>query len=323
MRQPLFTLAIALFGFSLPASAAEFKVQAVSIDDQKAVLATVEPVKMITARARIGGTVVVLKATAGMMVEAGTDLAVVVDDKLALQIKAIDARIESQDAQRAKTELDLNRINELFQRGTASQAQVDQAKTAFDVANRQLSAIKSDRDVILQQTAEGTVRANGQGRVLTVPVAEGSVVMPGETIATIAEDNYILRVELPERHARFMRSGDTVKIAGRGTANGERDALKIGTVRIVYPEIKGGRVIADIAVEQLGDYFVGERTRVYVSTGTRQAIVVPISAVFLRAGIEYVRLKDGREIVIKSGERRDDKVEVLSGLTAGDMVVTP
>ena len=323
MRQPLFTLAIALFGFSLPASAAEFKVQAVSIDDQKAVLATVEPVKMITARARIGGTVVVLKATEGMMVEAGTDLAVVVDDKLALQIKAIDARIESQDAQRTKTELDLNRINELFQRGTASQAQVDQAKTAFDVANRQLSAIKSDRDVILQQTAEGTVRANGQGRVLTVPVAEGSVVMPGETIATIAEDNYILRVELPERHARFMRSGDTVKIAGRGTANGERDALKIGTVRIVYPEIKGGRVIADIAVEQLGDYFVGERTRVYVSTGTRQAIVVPISAVFLRAGIEYVRLKDGREIVIKSGERRDDKVEVLSGLTAGDMVVTP
>ena len=323
MRQPLFTLAIALFGFSLPASAAEFKVQAVSIDDQKAVLATVEPVKMITARARIGGTVVVLKATEGMMVEAGTDLAVVVDDKLALQIKAIDARIESQDAQRAKTELDLNRINELFQRGTASQAQVDQAKTAFDVANRQLSAIKSDRDVILQQTAEGTVRANGQGRVLTVPVAEGSVVMPGETIATIAEDNYILRVELPERHARFMRSGDTVKIAGRGTANGERDALKIGTVRIVYPEIKGGRVIADIAVEQLGDYFVGERTRVYVSTGTRQAIVVPISAVFLRAGIEYVRLKDGREIVIKSGERRDDKVEVLSDLTAGDMVVTP
>ena len=323
MRQPLFALSIAFFGFSLTASAAEFKVQAVSIDDQKAVLATVEPVKMITARARIGGTVVVLKATEGMMVEAGTDLAVVVDDKLALQIKAIDARIESQDAQRAKTELDLNRINELFQRGTASQAQVDQAKTAFDVANRQLSAIKSDRDVILQQTAEGTVRANGQGRVLTVPVAEGSVVMPGETIATIAEDNYILRVELPERHARFMRSGDTVKIAGRGTANGERDALKIGTIRIVYPEIKGGRVIADIAVEQLGDYFVGERTRVYVSTGIRQAIEVPISAVFLRAGIEYVRLKDGREIVIKSGERRDDKVEVLSGLTAGDMVVTP
>jgi len=323
MRQHLVTLSIALFGFSLAASAAEFKVQLVSIDDQKAVLATVEPVKMMTARARIGGTVVVLKATEGMMVEAANDLAVVVDDKLALQIKAIDARIESQDAQRAKAELDLNRINELFQRGTASQAQVDQTKTVFDVANRQLSAIKSDRDVILQQTAEGTVRAPGQGRVLTVPVAEGSVVMPGETIATIAEDNYILRVELPERHARFMRSGDTVKIAGRGAANGHQGVLRTGIVRVVYPEIKGGRVIADIAVDELGDYFVGERTRVYVSTGTRQAIAVPALAIFLRAGIEYVRLGDGREIVIKTGEHRDDNVEVLSGLKAGDVVVTP
>jgi len=323
MRQHLVTLSIALFGFSLAASAAEFKVQLVSIDDQKAVLATVEPVKMMTARARIGGTVVVLKATEGMMVEAANDLAVVVDDKLALQIKAIDARIESQDAQRAKAELDLNRINELFQRGTASQAQVDQTKTVFDVANRQLSAIKSDRDVILQQTAEGTVRAPGQGRVLTVPVAEGSVVMPGETIATIAEDNYILRVELPERHARFMRSGDTVKIAGRGAANGDQGVLRTGIVRVVYPEIKGGRVIADIAVDELGDYFVGERTRVYVSTGTRQAIAVPALAIFLRAGIEYVRLGDGREIVIKTGEHRDDNVEVLSGLKAGDVVVTP
>ncbi len=323
MRQPLFILSIALFGFSLTASAAEFKVQSVSIDDQKAVLATVEPVKMITARARIGGTVVVLKATEGMTVEAGTDLAVVVDDKLALQIKALDARIESQDAQRAKTELDLNRINELFQRGTASQAQVDQAKTVFEVANRQLSAIKSDRDVILQQTAEGIVQATGQGRVLTVPVAEGSVVMLGETIATMAEDHYILRVELPERHARFMRSGDTVKIAGRGASDGEQETLKTGTVRTVYPEIKGGRVIADISVDQLGDYFVGERTRVYVSAGTRQALVVPASAVFLRASIEYVRFGDGREIVIKTGEHRDDKVEVLSGLKAGDVVVTP
>ena len=323
MRQTLFTLSITLFGLSLAASAADFKVQPVSIDDQKAVLATVEPVKMTTARARIGGTVVILKATEGMVVEAGTDLAVVVDDKLALQIKALDARIESQDAQRAKAQIDLNRINELFQRGTASQAQVDQAKTAFDVANRQLAAITSDRDVIIQQTAEGTVRATGQGRVLTVPVAEGSVVMPGETIATIAADTYILRVELPERHARFMRAGDTVKIAGRGSSANDHETLKVGVVRTVYPEIKGGRVIADIAVDQLGDYFVGKRTRVYVSTGTRQALVVPASAVFLRASIEYVRLGDGREIVVKTGEYRDDKVEVLSGLKAGDVVVMP
>ena len=46
-------------------------------------------------------------------------------------------------------------------------------------------------------------------------------------------------------------------------------------MRIVYPEIQGGRVVADVDVSGLGDYFVGERTRVYIDAGKRRAIVVP------------------------------------------------
>jgi multidrug efflux pump subunit AcrA (membrane-fusion protein) len=149
--------------------------------------------------------------------------------------------------------------------------------------------------------------------------------MPGETISTLAEDNYILRVELPERHARFMHEGDNVQIAGRGDANNTEDtnsSVKTGIIRTVYPEIKGGRVIADVAVDKLGDYFVGERTRVYVSTGTRKTLLVPRVSVFERAGLDYVRLTDNREIIVKLGEVRGDKVEILSGLKAGDRVVS-
>ena len=109
--------------------------------------------------------------------------------------------------------------------------------------------------------------------MLKTPVTEGSVVLPGETIATIAENHYILRLQLPERHARFMRAGDVVKIGGRGAAGG--GAVSEGKVRIVYPEIEGGRVIADVEAPDVGDYFVGERTRVYVATGERHAIVIP------------------------------------------------
>ena len=129
--------------------------------------------------------------------------------------------------------------------------------------------MRGDRDVIAQQASEGAVLAPGAGRVLTVPVSVGRVVLPGETIATLAEDQFILRLQLPERHARFMRAGDTVLIGARGLQDeGEANARE-GRVRIVYPEIQGGRVIADVDVAGLGDYFVGERTRVYVDTGKR------------------------------------------------------
>jgi membrane fusion protein, multidrug efflux system len=70
---------------------------------------------------------------------------------------------------------------------------------------------------------------------------------------------------LPERHARFMRAGDAVQIGARGLE--DEGAKREGRVRLVYPEIEGGRVIADVEVPALGDYFVGERTRVYVNTG--------------------------------------------------------
>jgi RND family efflux transporter MFP subunit len=308
---------------SSSSSAAETVVHVAPLEDLKAVIASVEPVHQLVARARIGGTVTALKIKEGDVVIAGAEIASVADQKLFLQMQGLDQRIRSQQAQRDKAKADFDRAQELLQRGVTTKVVFDQAKTTLDVADRTLAAIRSDRGVIEQQAAEGAVLAPGAGRILTVPVSIGRVVMPGETIATLAEDRYILRLQLPERHARFMRAGDSVQIGGRGLHEEPGDARRQGRVRIVYPEIQGGRVIADVDVEGLGNYFVGERTRVYVTTGKRETILVPRAAIYRRAGVDYIRLKDGAEIVIQTGERRGEDVEILSGLQDGDAVVTP
>ena len=221
-------------------------------------------------------------------------------------MQALDARIASQQSQRDQAKTDYDRVAELANRGVSTQTQLDQAKTNLDVAERNLAAIHGDRDVIAQQASEGAVLAPGAGRVLTVPVSVGRVVLPGETIATLAEDQYILRLQLPERHARFLRAGDAVAHRLAGPAGRGGSQTREGRVRIVYPEIQGGRVIADVDVSGLGDYFVGERTRVYVDTGTRRTIIVPASYVYRRAGVNYVRLAGGDEVVVQPGETRDD-----------------
>ena len=304
------------------AAAGEFVARAQEIDDRKAVIATVEPVRQLVARARIGGTVTELKIREGDVVAAGQEVARIVDQKLSLQLQAIDSRIKSQQAARDKAKLDFDRASELMRRGVSTQAQLDQAKAALDIADRNLQAIKSDRDVIVQQSAEGAVLAPGAGRVLTVPVSQGRVLLPGETVATIAQDQYILRLQLPERHARFMRAGDKVLMAARGQEGGLKSAQE-GKVRIVYPEITGGRVVADVDVPGLGNYFVGERTRVYVSTGKRETMVVPAQAVFERSGVKFVRVRGGGEIVVQTGETTPAGVEILSGVADGDVLLTP
>ena len=321
MRRLLLIAAIALPQAAIAADS--LIVHAVEVQDQKAVVATVEPVHQLVARARLGGTIVSLKAKEGGRAEAGAELATVTDPKLVLQMQALDARIQSQQAQLDKAKSDLDRANELLPKGAATQVQVDAARTAFDIASRTLDAMRGDRSVIAQQMSEGAVLAPGAGRILSVPVSEGRVVMPGETIASLAEDRYILRLQLPERHAQFIRAGDKVQIGSRGLAELTDETRREGRVVTVYPEIQGGRVIADVKVDGLGDFFVGERTLVWVSAGARRVIIVPASFVSRRAGVNYVKSADGAEIVVQPGERRDDGIEILAGLAEGDALVAP
>lgn len=305
-----------------PAIAAEtFVVRSVNAPDEKAIIGAVEPVHELIARARIGGTIASLTVKEGDRASANAEIAVVADAKLVLQQQALDSRIQSQQSQRDKARSDYDRALELQKRGFSTQVQVDAAKTTLDVAEKTLEAMRADRDVVAQQMKEGAVLAPGAGRVLRVPVAEGSVVLPGETIAVIAEDHYILRLQLPERHARFMRAGDVVEIGARGLA--DDGARREGRVRLVYPEIQGGRVIADVEAPDVGDYFVGERTKVYVSTGERAKTMVPRAFVYRRAGVDYVRLKDGEEVVVQLGSPLGDDIEILSGVKDGDVLRSP
>ncbi|MBS0518912.1 MAG: efflux RND transporter periplasmic adaptor subunit [Proteobacteria bacterium] len=320
--------AIALLGLALPAMAQDASKEAVvarrAVDDRKAVIATVEPIRELRARARIGGTVTTLTVREGDAVQDGQQIATVVDPKLALQMQALEARIEAQAATRDQAQIDYTRAQQLRPSGAVSQAALDLARTRLEAAERLLHALQSDREVVRQQSTEGAVLAPGAGRILSVPIAVGSVVLAGETIATMATDNYILRLELPERHARFMKAGDTILVGERGLQQEQgQETLRRGKVQLVYPQIDQGRVIADAKVEGLGDYFVGERTRVYVATGKREALVVPDGYVYRRFGVSYLKLKNGDEIVVQVGLPVDGGIEILAGAKEGDVVVRP
>lgn len=296
------------------------------VEDQKAVFATVESVDVVAARARIGGTVTQLLVDEGSPVEAGQVIARVVDEKLALQAKSITARMQSAASQRDLAKTALARQEQLFATGSIPKARLDESRTALEVAERTLSAAQADAQVMDQTRVEGNVLAPAQGRVLKVNVTQGSVVLPGEAVANMAADAYILRLQLPERHARFIRQGDQVQVAERGLESltpESSEQLRTGHIIQVYPEIKQGRVSADVEVENLGDFFVGERIRVWVGAGERATILVPEAYLYKRYGVTFAKLDDGHEVVVQPGLPHPGGIEVLSGLEAGDILVKP
>ena len=306
-----------------------FTVAEREVDDLKAVIASVRSKRVVDARVRTPGTVATLKVVEGAHVEPGQVLGLVTDPKIALRIKASDAQIVALESRLTTAKAELDRTAELQRKGVSTQARLDQAKTAYDVATNELSAARAERSVIEKQVEEGQVLAPAAGRVLKVGVTEGSVVMPGESIATIAANEYLLRLEVPERHARFMQKGDTIKLGHRGLGADQAGEAQ-GRIVLVYPEIQGGRVIADAEVGNLGNYFVGERVLTWISAGKRKTLLVPLSLVTTRFGLDYVRLQGESgmttEVVVQLG-RQDTAdgggqlVEVLSGIRSGDRLV--
>jgi len=318
--------AIILFTLLSPGASAEtasYQVKQQTVFDLKSVFASVQSMDVTQGRARIGGTLVELLVDEGDIVEAGQKLALVRDAKQKLQIAAYASKLRSLSAQLQLAKTTLKRVSTLQKTGKASQAEPDKAQTKVEVVTADIAALKLEQAVVREAQAQGDVLAPARGRVLSVKVTRGAVVMPGEAIADIAADNYILRLMLPERHARFIKKDDKVLVAERGMLdiNSTAKVRRQGTVSQVYPELDNGRVVADVQVDGLGDFFVGERVRVWLSTDKRAAFVIPESYIHRRYGLSFVYLSDGSEIVIQPGTKIDGGIEVLSGLRSGDTLL--
>lgn len=327
MRPVLLALMLSALGV-LPAVGQErLTVARQAVEDRRPVFATVESVRQVEARTRIAGTLRAMAVREGDAVTTGQVLAEVEDPKLALQIVALDARLAAQAAQRRQAGLELERTRQLRTSGTATQARLDDAQTGLDVIEAQIAATQAERAVIEQQQREGQVLAPQAGRVLRVRGTVGAVMNPGEMVATLATDRYVLRLRLPQRHARFLRAGDMVEVGARGLGARTDSILGQGRIRLVYPELQDGQVVADAEVEGLGDFFVGERVRVTVAADRRDAILVPSAYLIPGAGIDLARLASGALVPVQRGPVRtvdgQELTEILSGLNPGDVLVRP
>ncbi|SFU21432.1 efflux RND transporter periplasmic adaptor subunit [Mesorhizobium sp. YR577] len=308
---------------SAPVLADTLTLAPTTVIEWKAVYGRVEARNTIPARARIGGIIIDLAVTEGEQVKAGQKIATVQDDKIAFQVAALGAQLRALQAQLTTAQSELARGQTLVDRGVMTLQRLDQLRTEVDVARNQLAATEAQRSVIVQQGAEGDVFAPGDGRVLTVPVTRGAVIMAGEEVATIGGGGVFLRLAIPERYAATLKQGATIRI----NASGEEAA---GHLAKIYPQINNGRVIADVEVDNLDTDFIDARVLVELPVAERSALLVPSEAIETRSGIDFVRVSasgsEAERAVVIGGRitRADgDYVEILTGLASGDVVVTP
>lgn len=321
------TIILAALSVNAAAAAETLTLTPGTIVEWKSVYGRVETRSRVPARARIGGTITQLDVAEGDRVEAGGRIAMVEDDKLVFQLASIDAQLSALTAQIETARADLERGRQLIERGVITSQRLDQLQTAVDVLEGRMRSLQSERLVNERLIEEGEILAPEAGVVLTVPISRGSVVTPGETAAVIGSGGAFLRLAVPERHALTLAEGDEIEL-GTGTSGpaGER---RTGRLVKLYPQIEGGRVEADVEVEDLDSRFVGRRLPVRLPVGERSAILVPANALSREGGLDFVTVESShggarRRAVVPGGTVTQDGVvwrEILSGLVAGDQVV--
>ncbi|MGC1269119.1 MAG: efflux RND transporter periplasmic adaptor subunit [Croceibacterium sp.] len=284
--------------------------------DVSAEIATVDQAQVL---ARIPGILTTLTVREGDMVSKGQVIGRIVDTQLGYQSGAFGAQAAAAQAQAAQARAELSRVKYLHQQGVYADARLEQAQAAASASAAQVRAAQAQQAAVGAVAGQGAVVAPATGRVLRADVPAGSPVAPGLPIAVITAGPTVLRLEMPETLA------DTVHAGSRVTARlGDADVT--GSVIKLYPSITAGQVTADVAVAGIDNRLIGRRVAARVETGTRKALLVPVTFVTTRFGIDYVTLlgKDGSgaEVPVQTAPSAESgKVEILTGVKAGDTLV--
>jgi len=335
------------------ASAAVHVVQVVSVDwpSTYEAVGTVRARTSTTIATKIMGSVRDVKVRLGDSVAANQllitiesqDLDAAIRERQAAREEAASARGEVDHAvAAAQANLDLakvtqRRMRELYEKKSISDQEYDEsnarvkaAQAAYDMAvakQGQVSASirRASEGVASAEVMRGyaEIRAPFSGVVTEKPVEPGVMATPGTPLLTL-EQNGALRLEVPvdESLVRELRVGRPVTVALEPDRTIEARVSEINP--LVDPASRA--FLAKIDLPNLPQLRSGMFGRARFSRGTRRVVVVPTVAVAEQGQLQSVLVvSDGtaRTRLVTVGQKQRDLVEVLSGLTAGERVVSP
>lgn len=261
---------------------------------------------------KVSDTVSVIHFEDGDFVRAGDILVELTNT--AESARLAEARSGVDDARRQ-----YQRLQGLIDASFVSTAELDQAGSRLEAAEAQL-------EVVMANLEDRLVRAPFDGVLGFRNISQGSLVSPNTVITTLDEITTIkLDFDVPEMYLAQLDRGlavdaESIVYRGREFAG---EVQSVGSR--VDPVTRSVRVRARIDNADLA-LRPGMLLTTSVALNAVESIVVPEQAVVPSQGRQYVFVTDGeqvaRQVEVELGRRRPGIVEIISGVTVGDYVIT-
>lgn len=269
--------------------------------------ATVRPADRAVISAKLTGTISTLPWGLGREVKAGEVL-------LTLAAPEAEARVRQASAQLAEAERTAARERTLVAKGVNAPDALRDADDRLRFAQASLA----EAEAIL---AHATIRAPFTGVVTEKHVLPGDLATPGLPLLAL-ESTSRLRAEgtIPEQAAASLRIGSPISVIVDGVpapVTGDIEELSAAADAVS----RSVRIKVSLPA---GTARSGQFARLRVVVGESSALLVPIQSVTRFGQMERVFVvEEGRAVLrlVKTGRESDGRVDILSGLHAGETVI--
>lgn len=274
--------------------------------------------------ATVAGRVVAQMVRAGEVVRAGAPL---------LVIESADAAGTRALVDQAATKVTIaeqshRRQVEMLKKGVGIEAELQEAEARLKDARAEHQRAQHAVDLIGGgQGSRVTVRAPSSGVVTAIKVAVGATVSPGgDALIELGNPSLLQIVALAaESDLQGITIGQTSEVF-IPALNTTTSARVESITPSIDPELRRTQIYLALP-KRVEGLQAGMLSDVKIRLGHAAKLTIPTSAVLIRQGarrVVYVEKADGSYEArdVKIGSNRDGKVSILSGLTAGERIVT-
>jgi membrane fusion protein, multidrug efflux system len=272
---------------------------------------------------RVLGYVVELNVDAGDRVKKDQVLLRIDSKEMAEREAQAKAALESAKADLVKSRNDFERYKALFEKESVAKKDYDDALARYKVAQAAEARAHAGLDEAKTQLAYAIVTAPFDGIVGERNVNLGDLATPGrQLLTTYIPRSVELVASVGEQYASYLKGGMPVTVAVPSA-----EVKQASSIREVVPqrEEKTRTITVKAPLTEEPGLAPGLYGTLTFHTRPSQVIVIPSEAVKIVGQLETVRVaQDGTVNVrhVKTGRKMaDGKVEILSGLNAGEEVI--
>lgn len=330
------------FGEGPAASVEVVPVQTESISDQIRSYGTIRAQDVVSVTPQVTNQVTRILVDLGDNVSRGQVMAEIYDVPFRDAMEQAQAQIRQQEVAFERDSSEFARQQQLFDRNLISRSELDNVRATYLNSRAQLEAARANLTQSRENLEHTKIKSPVDGVVLSRSIAEGDIASSGQVAFEVANlVGFETRVFLPLQDWELIQPGQSVSLS----LSSRSDTIAEGVVSRISPQLDPTTGLGEVVItltDTESNIYQGALVQARINLQTREnAVVIPRSAMVEKVDtyiepetgtIELERtysafVNQGDSIAVRRelelGIEQGDRIEVISGLQAGDgLIVT-